>query len=64
MGRQPNVLVAPRDAVVNENGRPFVQVKSGSGYDKREVKLGAMNDTELVIVSGVEKGTVLRRNPG
>jgi HlyD family secretion protein len=64
LGRQPHVLVAPRDAVVSENGRQFVLARSGAGYDRREVKLGAMNDTELVIVSGVEKGAVLLRNPG
>jgi hypothetical protein len=63
LNRQPNVLVTPRDAVMAENGKSFVLVKSGSGYDKREVKLGAANDAEQVIVSGVEKGAVLLRNP-
>lgn len=61
--RQPNALVAPRDAVIRENGKSFVMVKSGSGYDKREVKLGAANDAEQVIASGVEKGAELLRNP-
>jgi len=61
--RQPNALVAPRDTVIRENGRSFVMVKSGSGYDKREVKLGAANDAEQVIASGVEKGAELLRNP-
>ncbi len=61
--RQPNALVAPRDAVIRENGKNFVMVKSGSGYDKREVKLGAANDAEQVIASGVQKGAELLRNP-
>jgi len=61
--RQPNALVAPRDTVIRENGKNFVMVKSGSGYDKREVKLGAANDAEQVIASGVEKGAELLRNP-
>lgn len=61
--RQPNALVAPRDTVIKENGKNFVMVKSGSGYDKREVKLGAANDAEQVIASGVEKGAELLRNP-
>jgi hypothetical protein len=55
--------VAERDAVFTENGKSYVKVKSGSGYEKREVKLGAANDVEQVIVSGVEKGAVLLRNP-
>jgi len=61
--RQPNALVAPRDTVMRENGKDFVMVKSGSGYDKREVKLGAANDAEQVIASGVQKGAELLRNP-
>ena len=61
--RQPNALVAPRDTVIKENGKSFVMVKSGSGYDRREVKLGAANDAEQVIASGVEKGAELLRNP-
>jgi HlyD family secretion protein len=61
--RRPGALVAPRDTVIRENGKNFVMVKSGSGYDKREVKLGAANDAEQVIASGVEKGAELLRNP-
>jgi HlyD family secretion protein len=63
LARHPNALVAQRDTVFTENGKSFVKVKIGSGYEKREVKLGAANDVEQVIVSGVEKGAVLLRNP-
>ena len=38
-------------------------MKNGSGYDKREIKIGAANDLEQVVLSGVEKGAVLLRNP-
>ena len=61
--RQPNALVAPRDTVIADHGKNFIEVKNGSGYEKREVKLGAANDSEQVIVSGAEKGAVLLRNP-
>lgn len=63
LASKPNVLVAQRDTIFTENGKSFVKVKSGAGYEKREVKLGAANDVEQVIVSGVEKGAVLLRNP-
>jgi multidrug resistance efflux pump len=63
ISREPQDLVTPRDAVVTENGKTFVLAKNGSGYEKREVKLGAANDVEQVIVSGVEKGAVVLRNP-
>ena len=63
ISRAPNALVAPRDAVVDENGKKFLLVKNGSGYEKREVKLGAANDVEQVIVSGLDRGAVVLRNP-
>jgi hypothetical protein len=39
-------------------------VRNGSGYEKREVKVGETNDVEQVVISGVEKGAVVLRNPG
>jgi HlyD family secretion protein len=63
LDRQPNALVVPRDTVIADNGKKFVEIKNGSSYERREVKLGAANDSEQVIVSGVEKGAVLLRNP-
>ena len=60
--RQSNVMVAPRNAVIAENGHYFVRVKSGAGFDKREVQIGNANDQEQVILSGIEPGAVLLRN--
>ncbi|HEV3038150.1 MAG TPA: HlyD family efflux transporter periplasmic adaptor subunit [Candidatus Angelobacter sp.] len=61
--RQPNVLVAPRDAVVNENGHHYVRIKSGASFDKQEVQVGPANNQEQVILSGVEPGAILLRSP-
>jgi multidrug resistance efflux pump len=63
LGRQSNVLVAPRDAVLSENGHYYVRVKNGFSFDRREVQLGAANDQEQVVLGGVEQGAVLLRNP-
>ena len=60
--RLSGALVAPRDAIVTENNHSYVQVKNGSGFGRKEVKLGPANDVEQVIVSGVEKGAVVLRN--
>lgn len=60
---KPHALVVPRDTLVNDHGHTYVRVKNGSGYEKREVKPGEANDLEQVILSGVEKGAVLLRNP-
>lgn len=59
--RRPDCLVAPRDAVVVEDGRGYVRVKNGSGFEKRLVRTGAMSDVEVVIESGVEAGAVVLR---
>ena len=64
LDRVPNVLVAPRDALMTENGRTFAQVKNGSGFQKRVVKAGVMNDVEVVIESGLQPGDVVLRNAG
>ena len=63
LDNKPDALVVPRDTLVNEHGHAYVRVKNSSGYEKREVKLGEANDLEQVILSGVEKGAVLLRNP-
>lgn len=56
--RIPNVLVLPRHAVaVPEKGDSFVQVRNGSGFEKRKVVVGAKGDYDVVIQSGVEAGT-------
>jgi len=60
---KPRALVVPRDTLIGEKGHTYVRVQNGSGYDKREVTLGEANDLEQVILSGVEKGAVLLRNP-
>ena len=62
--RLPDVLLAPRDALVLENGRIFVWVKRGAGFEKRPVTLGQSNDIEAVVLSGLDAGDLVRRNPG
>ncbi len=63
LDREPHVLVAPRDALLKEKDHTYVRVKSSAGDQKHEVKVGNSNDLEQVILSGVEKGAVLLRNP-
>lgn len=63
LDREPHVLVAPRETILRDKDRTYVRVKSGTGYQKRDVKLGNANDLEQIILSGVEKGAVLLRNP-
>ena len=59
--RRPNALLVPQDAVLRENGQTYVRVARGSTFERRAVKLGEASDTEVVVESGVEAGTVVLR---
>lgn len=59
--RKQNSLVVPRDALISEGGKTYVQVISGNGAGKREVKVSEITDVEALIASGIQPGeTVLR----
>lgn len=51
-----DVLFVPLEAVSSEGGIPYVYLKKGGGVVKQEVVTGALNDDEVIIVSGVEEG--------
>jgi hypothetical protein len=48
-----NVLFIPLDALHGENGKQFVYKKVRTGLVKQEVRIGAMNDNEVVIEEGI-----------
>src|SRR5262249_33530779 len=56
----PNALVVPAQSVAHEDSSDFVWLKASAGFTKREVRIGARNDTEVVIVSGLSRGDVIR----
>ncbi|MBI1739149.1 MAG: hypothetical protein HYR58_07865, partial [Acidobacteria bacterium] len=49
--RRSGALVAPRDALISENGQTYLNVKRGMRFEKVAVKVTAMNDAEVVIES-------------
>jgi len=59
---EEKALIVPLGAVIDEEGKTYVQVKSENGFTKREVKTGLRNDTHAVIASGLEPGTEIRAN--
>lgn len=61
--RLENVLVLPREAIVDPDGKTSVMVQRNGSMEKRAVKIKTMNAYEAVIESGVEEGTVVVRNP-
>ena len=63
LDRQPDVLLAPRDALMTDHGKAYVSVKHGMSFEKRLVTLGHSNDLEAVVLSGLEEGDVVKTNP-
>jgi multidrug efflux pump subunit AcrA (membrane-fusion protein) len=61
--RLPDVLLAPRDALVTEKGKTYVWVKRGGGFEKQLAGIGPRNDIEAVVLSGLVAGDVVKRNP-
>ena len=60
--RKDNVVVVPRDAVVKENDAFSVRVLDDGSARSRTVTLGAMNDYEVVVASGLEPGAIVQRH--
>jgi len=61
VGSESGPALAPREALFEEPGRdgPYVYVKDGSGWQKRDVSVGLTNNTTAVIRSGLRPGEVL-----
>jgi len=58
-----NVLHLPLEAVMNENGVPYVFKKGRVRVTKQEVETGAMNDDEVVIARGLEENDRVLLSP-
>ena len=63
LDQEPNALVVPRDAVMTQEGRSWVYVKGGLGFKKQAVQTGDEDDLEVVVLSGLEPGMEVVRNP-
>jgi len=62
--RRANVLLVPRETVITENGRHYIRVKRGLGFEKRLVTIGPRDDLKAVVESGLQAGEVIQRNAG
>jgi HlyD family secretion protein len=57
------VLMLPRSAIVRENGQAAVEVLSNGKLERRPIKIGPMNESDVVIESGVQEGTIVSLPP-
>ena len=60
--RTDNAIVIPRDSVAGADGHYSVNVLDGSRVRSRQVVLGAMNDYEVVVSSGLDPGVTVQRH--
>jgi HlyD family secretion protein len=61
LGSQESALVVPCQSVQwDSESHPFVWVENSGSFEKRTVKTGARNDTEVVILSGLREGDMIR----
>jgi multidrug efflux pump subunit AcrA (membrane-fusion protein) len=63
LDRQPNALVVPREAVVRQDGKSWVYVKRMLRFEKQAIETGSEDDLEVVVLSGLEPGMEVERNP-
>lgn len=55
----PNVIYIPIEAIRSEGKQSYVYIRSGNSVEKRKVRLGVMNENEVIVTSGLtEKDNV------
>jgi hypothetical protein len=59
----PSVLLAPIEAVFNENGEPVCYVRKGEGSERRVVEPGKSNDHFVEIAKGLAEGDEIDLTP-
>ena len=63
LGSVENALVVPCQSVEFDSGNhPFVWVENSGSFEKRSVKTGPRSDTEVVVLSGLQEGDIIRQN--
>jgi hypothetical protein len=62
IARENGALVVPRDALASRGEDQIVRVRRGETFEEQRVVVGAMNNYQAVIVSGLEEGAVVARH--
>jgi HlyD family secretion protein len=60
--RKDNVIVVPRDSVIQDKDTFTVRVLDGNTARSRTVTLGAMSDHEVIVASGLDPGVTVQRH--
>jgi HlyD family secretion protein len=62
LSSQEGVLAIPRQCVETESGNSFVWLKDSGSFEKRAIKTGSASDVEIVVLSGLQEGDLIRRS--
>lgn len=54
--KDDDAIVVPAHAVKDANGKPYVEVKTTAGIERRPVSLGVSNGVEVAVESGLNEG--------
>ncbi len=57
--REPGALLIPVRASFSTNGKPSVYVQRGGGFQIRAIEVGKRNDTDIVVLKGLQEGDVV-----
>ena len=56
---ESNAIIAPRGAVFEDSGKPFVFLQSPTGWMRKQIELGLESNTTVAVRSGLQKGDVI-----
>jgi RND family efflux transporter MFP subunit len=56
---QPNVLLIPIKASFTQGGKPMVFLQAGDRFNRRQVEVGARNDADIIVTSGLQEGDLV-----
>ncbi len=63
-GKLADVLLAPRSAVFLLSGEAFCFVQAQGRKERRKLRIGAANDQQIVVLSGLLEGELVHSEPG
>jgi hypothetical protein len=64
MENTKDALILPREAIAIQNDQAMVAVLENGKAKLQPVKLGAMNEYEAIVESGIREGVMVSLNPG
>jgi len=64
LGSRENVLLVPRQYLESDSGNSYLWVKGSGSFEKRPIRTGEASDVEVVVLSGLQEGDLIRKPGG